>query len=74
MQRLIDAKYERDREDLKKWDMLNYGLGQYMIAAFHKPDKYPKKPFLSDKLEDKPRVMSDEEMENKINNLFGKLM
>lgn len=52
---------EKTNEDIKKQDLLNFMLGDYIRIAFHAPGDYPSKSKLSDSSYMDP--MSDEEME-----------
>lgn len=52
---------EKQQENYKKRDGLNYMLGQYISYAFNDPKHYPRKPFSEENTHLKP--MSDEEME-----------
>lgn len=53
---------QKQKEEVKIKDWLNFLLGQYIAFAINDPKKYPKKPFLA-KEEKQKGVMTPEEME-----------
>lgn len=64
----LDVYFEREKQKAREMDVNNYNLGKYIAIAFNDPKKYPKKPFLADKMDDtkEQKVMTNKEMEKTI--------
>lgn len=68
-EKYIKVYIENEKKRLREADTNNFNLGKYIAYAVNDPKKYPRKPFLEDKLnkmemdEVVGREMSVEEME-----------